>query len=218
MSGAGQIEDLESAIVARARKLAEEYITEGQRAREHILEETQQRLRAQEEREVLAAEAAGERAYQQQVQAAELAQRAELDRLRWTLIGAVLDNLPAHLAALCADETRYLPLLLAYLRDAAQAIERDSLVVQVNAHDLQRLQPNWDAHTHQIVAAGKHLTLSPTAIDTLGGVLVTSAEGDIRVDHSFEARMERMHIALHGAVAAQLFPATLSPAGAAAHG
>jgi V/A-type H+/Na+-transporting ATPase subunit E len=166
---------------------------------------------------VLAASAAAERAYQQQVQAAELAQRAERDRLRWTLIGAVLDNLPTRLTALTADETRYLPLLLAYLRDAAQAIERDSLVVQVNARDMQRLQPGWDTHA-QAAAAGKRLTLSPTAIDTLGGVVVTSAEGDIRVDHSFEGRMERMRIALYGAVAAQLFPAVLSPTGTAAHG
>lgn len=112
MSDSGQIAGLESALLARAQRLADEYLANGRQARQHILDDASQRLRIEEEREVLAAKAHAERIYQQRVQAAELSLHAEFDRARWSLVNAVLDALPARLAELAQDESRYLALLL----------------------------------------------------------------------------------------------------------
>jgi V/A-type H+-transporting ATPase subunit E len=205
MSEPNDISGLEDALAERAKKLAAEHLAGGHQARERILAEARQRLQIEKEREVLAAKAQAERAYQQQVQAAELDLRAELDRLRRELTDAALSGLPARLAELAADEGRYLPLLLDYLHEAAQAIERDELVAQFNARDLQRLQKEWARHAGE-AAAGKHIALATEPLDRIGGVLVTSADHDIRFDNTFEGRMERMEETLQGALAERLMP------------
>lgn len=205
MSKTDDISGLESALDERARKQAEEHLANGRLERERILAETRQRLNIAKEGEVLAAKAHAERAYQQRVQAAELELRADSDRLRRELADAALARLPAHLAALAKDEARYLPLLLNYLREATTAIERDELVVQFNARDLLRLQPDWERHARE-AASAKRLSLAPEPLDCIGGVLVVSADGNIRFDNTFEGRMERLDETLQGAIAERLMP------------
>lgn len=213
MSEADQVSGLEAALAERARKLAEEHLANGRLERERILAETRQRLGIEKEREVLAAKARAERAYQQRVQAAELDLRAGLDRLRRELSDAALAKLPARLSALADDEARYQPLLRNYLREAAQSIERDELVAQLNARDLQRLQPDWERYANES-APGKRLALSPEPLHCAGGVLVASADRDIRFDNTFEGRMERLDETLQGAIAERLS----AQSGAAEHG
>ncbi len=205
MSGTDDISGLEAALAERARKLADEHLAGGRQARERILEETRERLQLEKDREMLAAKAHAERAYLQHVQAAELELRAELDRLRRELSDAALSRLPERLAALVADEARYLPLLRNYLRDAVQAIERDELVAKVNARDLQSLQKDWERYAAE-AAPGKKLRLAPEPLGCIGGVLVESADRTIRCDNTFEGRLERMEETLQGAVAEKLMP------------
>jgi V/A-type H+-transporting ATPase subunit E len=199
------ISGLEAALVERAQKLAKEQLAGGHQARERILAETRQRLHIEEEREVLAAKAQAGRAYQQRVQAAELDLRADLDRLRWELVHTVLAKLPARLEELTADEPCYLPLLLAYLREGAQAIECDELVAHLNQPDWQRFRHDWEKLARQ-AAPGKRLTLSPETLNSTGGVLVASTDGNIRFDNTFEGRMERLGEALQGTVAERFEP------------
>ncbi len=205
MNETDDISGLEAALAERARKLAEEHLANGHQARERILAETRERLHIDEEREVFAAKARAERAYRQRVQAAELDLRAALDRLRWELANATLAKLPQRLDELAADETRYPSLLRTCLREAAQAIERDELVVQCNARDLQRLEKDWERYAGE-AAPGKKLALSPEPLACIGGVLVVSAARDIRFDNTFEGRMERMDEALRGAIDERLEP------------
>jgi V/A-type H+-transporting ATPase subunit E len=203
MSDADDISGLENALAERAKKLAAEHLDSGHQARERILTDTRQRLLIEQEREVLAAKAAAERAYQQQVQAAELELRAELDRLRRELSSAALAKLPRRLSELTADEAHYPPLLLSYLREAAQAIERDELVVHCNARDRQSLHKDWQRHT-ETVAPGKQLTLAEQPLQCTGGVRVESRDGDIRYDNTFEGRMDRLNETLQGVLAERL--------------
>jgi V/A-type H+-transporting ATPase subunit E len=211
MSEADRISGLETALIERANKLAEEYLINGRREHERLLADAKQRLRIEEEREVLAAKAQAERAYRQQVQAAELQLHAELDRLRLELVDAVLDCLPARLEQLTADEQRYLPLLHSWLREGAQAIECNELIVQFNPRDLQRMQKDWQNHARK-AAPGKQLALSPESIECKGGVLITSADRKIRIDNTFEGRMERLNEMLQNMIAEQLSPATAARA------
>jgi V/A-type H+-transporting ATPase subunit E len=213
MSDTDDISGLENALAERAQKLAAEHLDNGHQARERILSDNRQRLLIEQEREVLAAKAAAERAYQQQVQAAELDLRAELDQLRRELAAAAMAKLPGKLTELATDEARYLPLLRGYLREAAQAIERDRLLVQCNARDRQLLDSDWERHARD-AAPGKQLELSPQTLQCIGGVLVASSDGDIRYDNTFEGRMDRLDEILLGTLAERL----AVQAGEEAHG
>ncbi len=205
MSEADEISGLESALVDRANKLAEEYLTHGHQEHDRLLVEANQRLHAEEERATAAARAQAERTYQQQVQAAELELRAELDRLRLELVNTALSQLSARMQQLAADDQRYLPLLRAWLREGAAAIERQDLVVALNARDLQRLKKDWSGFARD-AAPGKNLTLAEEPLDCIGGALITSVDHNIRIDNTFEGRQGRLGEELQFVIADRLSP------------
>jgi V/A-type H+-transporting ATPase subunit E len=201
-----QAAGLESALLAHARKLAAEYLADAGKIKQQILEDSNKQLRAEEEREVLAAKARAERLYRQRVQAAELELSGELERVRWSLIKAVLDALPARLAAIAQDETRYLALLGRWLREGAQALERGQLTVRASRRDLPLIKREWPRLSREDTA-GKSVQLSEEPLDSLGGILVCSSDDAIRLDNTFEGRMERLGEALQRAAAHVLLPA-----------
>ncbi|HKB55340.1 MAG TPA: V-type ATP synthase subunit E family protein, partial [Ramlibacter sp.] len=65
------------------------------------------------------------------------------------------------------------------------------------------LRHDWQNHA-QRAAPGKQLKLSDEPLDSIGGVLVGSVDGNIRFDNTFEGRMERMGETLQRVVADRL--------------
>jgi V/A-type H+-transporting ATPase subunit E len=202
-----QVDDLESAILARANRLADEYRQRAQRSRDNILQEASDRLRLREEREVLMAKADAERSYRRKVQSSELRFHKEMDHLRWSLVQGVRERLKARLAELVEDEDRYFPLLKAYLRQGAEQVEAAELVAELNARDLERLRPRWAAFSAE-AAPGKRITPAPLPFDAIGGVLVHSADNRIRLNNTFEGRMERLDNLLFQTIVERLLPTT----------
>ncbi|MBI5041895.1 MAG: V-type ATP synthase subunit E [Gammaproteobacteria bacterium] len=204
MSHETQLVSLQTALLARARALADETTTRGKREAERIIQDTHARLRAREESEHVSAKLRAERVYRQKVQAAEIKMRAELDQLRWVHVQQVMDALQARLTALVEDQQRYLPLLKALIAGAAQAIEDQDLVAEVNARDYTHLQSQWSAIAAE-VAPGKRIALSPAGKESSGGVLVRNADNTIRVDNFFEGRLERLADAMQRVIVERLF-------------
>jgi V/A-type H+-transporting ATPase subunit E len=200
-----QVQELEQAILARAERLAAEYRDRAQRSRDNILRAASERLRLREEREEAIAKALGEQTFRQQVQANELKLQSHLDRVRWNLVTDVERRLGERMDAFRRDDPGYLDLLSAYLAQAAREIESDALVAQVNTQDLQRLQPQWQAIAAR-AAPGKSLQLSPDPVDTVGGVLVRSPDNRIRVDNTFEGRLERLSQRVQQVILERLLP------------
>jgi V/A-type H+-transporting ATPase subunit E len=186
-----QVQELEQAILARAERLAAEYRDRAQRSRDNILRAASDRLRLREEREEAIAKALGERTFRQQVQANELKLQSHLDRVRWNLVTDVERRLGERMDAFRRDDPAYLDLLSAYLAQAAGEIESDDLVTAVNRQDLSRLRHGWEEIAAS-AAPGKSLRLSAEPIETVGGVLVRTADNRIRVDNTFEGRLERL--------------------------
>ena len=200
-----QVNDLESAILARANRLAEEYRERAKRSRDNILREAHERLHLREQREVLVAQARAERAYRRRVQASEIRLRKEMDYLRWSLVEGVREQLVDRIRAFVADEARYLPVLKSFIGAAAAIIESDRLVAEMNAEDVRRLQTGWEAFVVD-VAGGKTIELSASPLETLGGVLVRTGDNRIRFDNTFEGRMEQLGTRLHQVIIERLFP------------
>jgi V/A-type H+-transporting ATPase subunit E len=203
-----QVQELEKAILARAERLAAEYRERAQRSRDSILREAAERLRLREQREESIAKALGERTFRQQVQANELKLQSELDRVRWNLVTGVERGLRERMEAFRKDETAYLETLKAYLAQAAQQIEARELVAELNHQDLLAVGPQW-AEIARAAAPDKSIELSPTPIETLGGVLVRSTDNRIRVDNTFEGRHERLRQQIQQVILERLLPGGL---------
>lgn len=200
-----QVQELEQAILARAERLATEYRERAQRSRDSILREAAERLRLREQREESIAKALGERTFRQQVQANELKMQSQLDRMRWNLVTDVLQQLRGRFEQFKQDEDVYLETLAGYLAEAAAEIESTELIARLNAQDYHRLEPKW-AEIARKAAPDKTILLDPEPAQTLGGVLVHSKDGRIRVDNTFEGRLARLQSQIQQVILERLLP------------
>lgn len=200
-----QVQELEQAILARAERLAGEYRERANRSRDSILREAAERLRMRESREESIAKTLADRTFRQQVQASELKMQTHLDRMRWNLVQDVERALAGRMKAFSEDLGRYEPWLESLIVRAVNLIEEKSLIVSANARDLQRLAEHWDAIL-ETLPGHKTVTLSKEPIGTLGGVLVTSRDQRIRVDNTYEGRLERLRPAVQQVILERLLP------------
>ena len=200
-----QVKALETAILERAHRLASEYRQRAERSRDNILRGAHERLRLREDREVLLAKAHAERTYRRMVQANELKLHKEMDHLRWNLVEGVCDRLGDLMRSLTGDDERYLPFLSALLGRGAEAMEQQELTAEVNARDLERLRPVWDRFSRD-AAPDRKILLSNAPIEVLGGVLVRSNDNRVRVNNTFEGRMDRLQGKLHQVIIERLLP------------
>ncbi|MES9898441.1 MAG: V-type ATP synthase subunit E family protein [Sedimenticola sp.] len=204
-----QVNELELAILSRANRLAVEYRERAEHSRDNILRDAHEKLHLREEREVLIAKSKAERSYRRQVQSNELKLHKEMDHLRWNLVEGVLERLTDRMKALADKEQEYLPLLKAFIHKGTRAFEQRELVVEVNARDLERLQSIWESFAQE-AAPDKQLTLSTTPTETLGGVLIRTEDNRIRLNNTYEGRLERLSSHLHQVIIERLLPAGLA--------
>lgn len=207
-----RVEDLESAILKRAEKLATEYRERAERRRASILREAGEQLRLREEHETMLAKSQADLVYLRKIQASELRLKAHMDHLRWGLVQEIEHSLKDRMQAFSEQEDAYLKTLQVYLAEGAQAIERNDLIAEVNHRDHQRLAERWDAFAAE-AAPGKNIQLAADPIDTVGGVLIRSQDGSIRLDNTFEGRRERLRSRLHQIIVERLIPATVDGGG-----
>jgi V/A-type H+-transporting ATPase subunit E len=200
-----QVQELEDAILARAERLASEFRERAARSRDNILREAAERLRLRESREESIAKTLGERTFRQHVQASELKMQSHLDRVRWNLVQDVERALKPRMKRFSEDAAQYDGWLDSLVARAARTIEDTALVVSANAHDQKRLAARWE-NILEALPAHKTATLNDEPIDTVGGVLVTSRDGRIRVDNTFEGRLERLRPTVQQVILERLLP------------
>ncbi len=200
-----QVQELEQAILARAERLANEYRERANRSRDSILREAAERLRMRESREESIAKTLAERSFRQHVQASELTMQTHLDRMRWNLVQDVERALAGRMKAFSEDHERYDPWLDDLIARAATIIEDKTLIVSANARDGRRLAERWE-DIQGTLPAGKAATLAEEPLETLGGVLIVSSDRRIRVDNSFEGRLERLRPSVQQVILERLLP------------
>ncbi|WP_295457349.1 V-type ATP synthase subunit E family protein [uncultured Thiodictyon sp.] len=206
-----QVQELEAAILSRAERLADELRERANRGRDGILREAAERLRLREAREEASARTQAERNFRQRVQASELKMQSQLDLLRWNLVQDVEQRLTERMRTFMQDEPVYIHWLLAIIAQAAGQIERDTLEVATNTRDHQRLFARWDSVLESL-PKGQTATLAESPIETLGGCLLVSTDGRIRVDQTFEGRLERLRARIQQVILEHLLPGGLDTA------
>ncbi|QYZ64773.1 MAG: ATP synthase subunit E [Gammaproteobacteria bacterium (ex Lamellibrachia satsuma)] len=200
-----QVDELAHSILMRAESMADECHDRARVGRDVILRDASERLQLREEKETLLAKAMADRTYRRKVQADELKLHSRMDHLRWNLVQTVIERLPVRMTELTQDKNRYFTLLQAYLSRGAKMIEADTLVVELNANDQRRLQNNWDEFAGAAVP-GKQLLLAEEPIQTIGGLCLRTQDNRIRLDQTFEGRLERLEDRLYQAIVERLLP------------
>lgn len=203
MTQEAQVHELESALLSRAKTLADEHLRSARAARERIVAQYNEKLRLREEKEVLAAKQSAEKQYRRTVQAAEIRLQSELDRLRWNLVQAVLEQVRERFIAMTRDETEYLAWMKRHLSDAGPALP-GSLVLSLNATDLQRLEPKCEQLCSEALP-GRKVSMSGATYPTAGGFVIETEDRRMRLDQTLEGRMERLQSELHREIMEHLF-------------
>ncbi|MEN8178671.1 MAG: V-type ATP synthase subunit E family protein [Pseudomonadota bacterium] len=200
-----QVEALEKAILEHAEEMASETRNGAEVGRRDILRESSERLHLREEKETLLGKSLADRAYLRKVQADELKLQTILDHMRWNLVQSVIQRLSDRMHELRQDQASYHPLLRSFLKQAASQIEADRLEVSFNDEDRRQLEPEWEKFTHGL-PTDKEFLLSNTSIDSKGGLLVSTEDHRIQIDHTFEGRLERLQRKIHQALVERLLP------------
>ena len=202
-----QVDELEQAILARAERLAAEFRERAGRSRDSILREAAERLRLREAREEAIAKALGDRFFRQQVQASELKMQTHLDQVRWNLVRDVERGLANRMRTFMEDEATYEAWLDRLIVEAANLIETPDLIVAANALDQHRLNARCDQLTASL-PPGKTATLAlaADALSALGGAVITSQDGRIRIDQTFEVLIERLRPRIQQTILERLLP------------
>jgi V/A-type H+/Na+-transporting ATPase subunit E len=211
-----QVQSLEASLLARATALAQEQVRNAEAAREHIRAQSREKLQAMEERAVAAARLAAEKQWQRSVQAAQLRLQADLDRLRWNLVQAVLTQAKERFAAALCGQDDYRRWVQERLAPAGGAFPEGALVVRVSAADEKRLGPHW-AQLCARALPGRKATLASEDGLGGGGFVVESEDRRVRLDQTLEGRVQRLEPELHRAIMERLF-ASIPDMGALLHG
>ncbi len=211
-----QVTQLEQALIRQAETLAREQHQNAEAAKARILNESAERLKLAEDREVLAAKADAERLVRRQTQAAETRLAAELDRLRWALTEATLSSVKLAFQELVDDPERYLAVLEQWLAAAVRALPEGDLVAEVRGSDQPRLAPLW-ADMVARAAPGRKVELATHGLISEGGMRVRLADNRAQLDQTFEARQSRLADELARVVMERLYAST-PDLGALVHG
>jgi V/A-type H+-transporting ATPase subunit E len=215
MSTEPTLDDLEQALMDRARRLADEYLARAESTRERMLRDENEHLRVREEREVFAAELEAERLYRSKVQATEMELRSELDRRRWDMVQQLKKSMSQRLDDVTAHAD-YADLLQQFLGAAAKALrDEDGLVAQLCERDHARFASEWPTWVES-AAPGRSIELSAEHGNFSGGLLLRNCDDTVRVDHSFEGRMERLEDQINLVLTAELFPTLIAKPGVSA--
>jgi V/A-type H+-transporting ATPase subunit E len=206
MAGPGRIEQLEAALRERAEKLAEAHRRRARQESRELLAAAERRLADQRRREHEAATRLAQGKAREYMQAGELRLQADLDRLRWALVEEILGRLETRLPGLRSEPAVYRRMLADWIREGARWIDAPSLVVAVNAQDQGLLEPDWASWSAGILD-GRKASLELLTRPTAGGVLLRSPDDTVRVDNTFEGRLDRLRESLQQLILEELFSA-----------
>ncbi len=204
MDSEAQVNQLEQVLLGQAQSLAREELRNAEVACNRIRSEAAARLKLLEERETLAAKSDAERLVRRRIQAEETRLSGELDRLRWTLSETILTRVREALSALTRDQEKYVPVLSGFLAEAARSLPPGPLVAEVNGADLKRLHPLWPDLVRQATPDRK-VELAGHGLPSLGGMRVRTEDNRVRLDQTFESRLNRLAEDLARIAMEQLF-------------
>ncbi|WP_258083369.1 V-type ATP synthase subunit E [Thermococcus thermotolerans] len=180
-------------------------LSEAQKEAERIKEEARKRAEARAEWILRKAQTQAETEKQRIIANARLEVRKKRLEVQEELIQEVLTALRERLAELPEEE--YFPMLIDLTVRALEELGGEACIVRSNEKTLKLLESRLGEFRESVVAKlGRDVEISlGEPIQSIGGVLVEAPDGSIRVDNTFEARIERFESELRAEIAKALF-------------
>ncbi|AEK73199.1 V-type ATP synthase subunit E [Thermococcus sp. 4557] len=180
-------------------------LSEAQQEAEKIKEEARKRAEARAEWIMRKAQTQAEIEKQRIVANARLEVRKKRLAVQEELIQEVITALRERLAELPDEE--YFPMLVDLTVQAVEELGSESVVVRSNERTLKLLSERADEFRKALgERLGREIDVSlGEPVGTIGGLVVETPDGAVRVDNTFEARIERFEGELRAEIAKALF-------------
>ncbi|WP_099209542.1 V-type ATP synthase subunit E [Thermococcus henrietii] len=180
-------------------------LSEAREEAEKLKEEARKRAEAKAEWILRKAKTQAEIEKQRIIANAKLEVRKKKLAVQEELIRQVIESLKERLANLPEDE--YFPMLVELTVKAVEELGTDKVVVRSNERTLKLIVEKLAEFREKLKEAlGKDVEVTVgEPIQTIGGILVESSDGSVRVDNTFEARIERFESDLRATIAKALF-------------
>ena len=180
-------------------------LSEAQREAEAIKEEARKRAEARAEWILRKAQTQAEIEKQRIIANAKLEVRKKRLQVQEGLIREVIEALKERLAELPDEE--YFAILVDLGAQAVRELGVDTVVLRSNERTLELLKDRLNDFKKAVAekTGVKIKVRRGKPINTIGGLLVESLDGSVRVDNTFEARIERFESELRAAIAKALF-------------
>jgi V/A-type H+-transporting ATPase subunit E len=192
------MEKISEAVVSKVKLDAENIIREAEeKAQEEIEKAKRQReVRFEEERGRMLGEAKEEVA--RILAQASIQARKQLSSAKADVIAKIIDGVRQELSLISSDES-YFPNLI---REAIEELGMDKAIVYVSPKDISTV--------NKILEANKELSDKIVEVresSCLGGVIAEDAEGKLRIDNTYETRLEMLLPKLLPKISKELFEA-----------
>ena len=180
-------------------------LSEAQREAEAIKEEARKRAEARAEWILRKAQTQAEIEKQRIIANAKLEVRKKRLQVQEELIREVIEALKERLAELPDEE--YFAILVDLGAQAVRELGVDTVVLRSNERTLELLKTRLNDFKKAVAekTGVKIKVRRGKPINTIGGLLVESLDGSVRVDNTFEARIERFESELRAVIAKALF-------------
>ncbi len=222
-------ENIVSNIMSEAQSKADENIQEAQAKAETIVQQGEKKAEATKNQISLNGQKQADMRYQQIISEAKMnARRFELEA-KEEVIEAAFNKATEELTQIAStDDEKYTTSLISMIKEAATEIGGGNLIIQLKEDDIPKVKSNLEtiaSDVKSILTGNKkdQLNLNNIAkdvssatstetkitigepINTIGGVVVKTENGDIEVNNTIEARMLRNKKNLRSEVAKTLF-------------
>ncbi len=192
------MEKISEAVVGKVKLDAEKTIKEAQeKALEEIEKAKEQRVvRFQEERGRMLGEAEEEVA--RILAQASIKARQQLASAKSDTISRVIDGARKELSQVSMDDTHFLSLI----REAVEGLGVDKARIYVSSKDVSNVKKFLEADKE---LSGK--VMEVREYNCLGGVIAEDVEGKLRIDNTYETRLEMLLPQLLPKISEELFKA-----------
>jgi len=174
-------------IIREAEGKAQEEIEKAKRRREVRLEEERGRMMGEAEEEVARILAQ-----------ASIKARQQLSSAKADAISKIIDGARKELSRISSDESYFLNLI----REAMEGLSVDKARIYVSPKDVSTVKKFLEADKE---LSGKILEVRES--NCLGGVIAEDAEGKLRIDNTYETRLEMLLPKLLPKISEELFKA-----------
>jgi len=191
-------------ILKVAREKADSIVHEAQADSQHASDEARTAISREADSIVRGARADADAVKRRQVSEArhrvKLREQQEKDKI----VEDVLEEVKKQASKLVSDDTRYIPLLTHLIESGLRELGSESALVHLNKADLKRVSSSLEQSIRKNVAHVK-VEWSKEPIEAIGGALISSLDGKIRIVNTLDQRFEALEPRLLIEAKASLF-------------